>query len=166
MRVASLNDLFVEQLKDLYSAESQAEQAYRRWAEAADSQLLKDVIEGQLDGVRRHRDVLMRICKDLGVEPTGHKCRGMEGLVREGDEFLNDVVGDAVRDAGIVASLNRIEHYGIAGYGCARSYALHLDLNDAAEMLQQILDEDADIDERLTELAEGVLNEQAMSSAS
>jgi ferritin-like metal-binding protein YciE len=164
MTITSLKDLMGEQLKDLYSAESQLRNAYGQWSDAVTSDDLKDILQEHISRSEKHSEVITQICGDLGLEPTGEKCHGMEGLIQEGHEFLEDAEGDAVRDAGLIAMSQRIEHYGVAGYGCARTYALQLDQDDAAEKLQQIIEEEARVDERMSDLAERVLNPEAVAA--
>jgi ferritin-like metal-binding protein YciE len=164
MTITSLKDLMGEQLKDLYSAESQLRNAYEQWSDAVTSDDLKDILQEHISRSEKHSEVITQICDDLGLEPTGEKCHGMEGLIQEGHEFLEDAEGDAVRDAGLIAMSQRIEHYGVAGYGCARTYALQLDQDDAAEKLQQIIEEEARVDERMSDLAERVLNPEAVAA--
>ena len=161
MRIENLNDLFVEQLKDLYNAEQQVEKAYQRWQSAAEDEALADLIGQHRTYASQHRQHIAAICGGLDVSPEGEMCHGMKGLITEGDELLDEVADGAVKDAGLIAMAQRVEHYGITGYGCARTYALHLGYDDAAERLQHILDEQAKLDDLLTGLAEEVLNAEA-----
>lgn len=162
MRIKNLKDLFVEQLKDLYSAESQVQQAYGTWKEHVSNDDLRRLFDNHIENAKEHQQRIRQICGGLGVSPEGHKCKGMEGLVREGNDFLNEVSDDQARDAGLVAMAQRMEHYGMAGYGSARTFALHLDYGNAAQQLQQTLEEEARVDERMTELAESTLNLEAV----
>jgi len=164
MRIRNLNDLFIEQLKDLYSASQQSQDAYERWTEQTESDELRRMFSDGANRARNNRERIEKIARRLDIQPTGHKCEGMAGLVREGNEFLDEVEGGPVKDAGLIAMAQRILHYGIAGFGCSRTYALQLDHDDAAEMLQQSLDEEAEADERMTELAERTLNTEAIES--
>ncbi len=165
MAISNLNDLFVEQLKDMYNSEDQIQQAYGQWKDAAQSGDLKEMFDRHIEQSRNRRSDIEKICEELGVEPTGEKCKGTEGLVREGHDFLDEAEEGPIRDAGLIANAQRIEHYGIAGYGCARTYALQLDHDDAAQMLQNALDNASELDERMTGLAERVLNERAEAAA-
>ena len=162
MRIQNLTDLFVEQLKDLYSAESQVQQAYTKWKDKVSNDDLQQIFSDHIKNSKEHQRRIGQVCGGLGVSPEGHKCKGMEGLVREGNDFLDDVTDDQARDAGIVAMAQRMEHYGMAGYGSARTYALHLDNDNAAQQLQQILEDEARIDEHMTQLAESTLNLEAV----
>lgn len=158
MAITNLKELLVHELKDLHNAETQVEGAFKRWSDAATSDQLTDAFNEHVETTRTHRERIESIAEDIGFDPSGERCRGVEGLIREGDEFLQQVESGATRDAGLVAMANRIEHYGVAGYGTARTYALQLGFDDAAETLQKTLDEETDLDQRITELAEGVLN--------
>lgn len=162
MRIGSLHDLFVEQLKDLYSAEHQVQQAYRRWKSEATSDDLQQLFDDHLKTSAVHQRRIHKIAETLNVSPTGEKCRAMEGLIQEGDDFLGQVTDDDVCDAGLVAMAQRVEHYGITGYGSARTYARRLGYDDAADRLQKTLEEEAQMDERMTQLAEGALNPEAV----
>ncbi|MFB6230812.1 MAG: ferritin-like domain-containing protein [Salinibacter sp.] len=161
MVVSKLEDLFVEQLRDLYNAESQVQLALERWAEAADSTELKQLFTDRIEQASRHITRVQEICNALGVTPAGEKCYGMQGLVEEGDSYIEESESGPVRDAGLIANAQRIEHYGIAGYGCARTHAERLGHEEAAEALQKNVDESAEMDARMTELAETLLNPEA-----
>jgi ferritin-like metal-binding protein YciE len=100
----------------------------------------------------------------MQVNPAGEKCHGMEGLIEEGAEYIDDSTESPVRDAGLIANAQRVEHYGIAGYGCARTYARQLGYDEAAAALQKNVDESAEMDERMTKLAEQLLNPEAMAT--
>jgi ferritin-like metal-binding protein YciE len=163
MDIDSLQKLFVHELKDLYSAENQILEALPKMAEKASNPELRQAFE------RHHRQTeeqvrrLDRIFDSLEHQPGDHKCRGMEGLIEEGEEVMKEAESDAVRDAGMIAAAQRVEHYEIAAYGTARTYARKLGNEDAAELLQQTLDEEGETDKRLTMLAEGQVNREAMS---
>lgn len=164
MQIQNLRDLYVEQLKDLYSAESQAQDALQEWRDAATSDELTSALSDRLDQVSEHQQAIRDACEALDAEPTGHKCKGTEGIVREGQDLLSDVEDVDVRDAGLIAIVQRMEHYNMAGYGCARTYALQLDHGDVAERLQRILESEASFDDRLTRLAQEQLNLEAMAA--
>lgn len=158
MKLDSLEKLFVHELKDLYSAEQQILEALPKMAKAARHDELRKAFEdhhGQTEGhVRR----LERIFDELGYQATGQKCRGMEGLIEEGEELLEEDADEDVRDAGMIAAAQRVEHYEIAGYGSARTYAQLLGKDSAADLLQQTLDEEGEADKKLTRLAEQLVN--------
>jgi ferritin-like metal-binding protein YciE len=161
MTVSKLKDLFVEQLRDLYTAETQVRKAYDRWADAADSDALQSVFTDCIEQASRHINRVQEICNAINVDPAGEKCHGMEGLIAEGDEYIDRSESNPVRDAGLIANAQRVEHYGTAGYGCARTYAKRLGFDEAALALQKNGDESAAMDQRMTELAEHLLNPQA-----
>jgi ferritin-like metal-binding protein YciE len=105
---------------------------------------------------------LEQVFEELGEKPSGHHCKGMEGLIKEGEEMIKEKGDDSVRDAGLIAAAQRVEHYEIAGYGTVRTFADRLGMNDHAELLQRTLDEEGNTDERLTRLAERIVNPDAM----
>jgi ferritin-like metal-binding protein YciE len=139
IRIENLADLFAEQLKDLYSAEEQAEEAFSSWVEKASSEELKTLLQDHVQHARKHRERIHRISDRLNVDPGGEKCKGTEGILEEANDFLQAAQNKEVRDSGLVAMIQRAEHYDMAGYGTARTYALHLDQSDAAEELQRTL---------------------------
>ncbi|MFB6249335.1 MAG: ferritin-like domain-containing protein [Salinibacter sp.] len=164
MVISKLEDLLVEQLRDLYNAESQVQLALERWSEAADAEELRQLFGDRIEQASRHINRVQEICNALGVSPAGERCHGMQGLITEGDEYIEDSEPGPVRDAGLIANAQRIEHYGIAGYGCARTYAERLGHNEAARALQDNVEESAAMDERMTELAETLLNPEAQAA--
>lgn len=164
MELKSLQDLLVLELKDLYNAEQQILDALPRMAEAASHPALKNAFEQQESVTREQVRRLERIFEDLGESPKGHKCKGMEGLIREGREMIEQEGDASVRDAGLIGAAQRIEHYEIAGYGTARTFAERLGMDEAARLLQQTLDEEGETDHRLTGLAEQVVNPAAQRS--
>lgn len=161
MTVSNLKDLFVEQLRDLYNAETQVQLAYERWAEAAESEELKQLFTDRIEQASRHINRVQQVCNALDVNPAGEKCHSMEGLITEGDDYIETSEANPVRDAGLVANAQRVEHYGIAGYGCARTYAERLGMDEAGAALRKNVEESAAMDERMTELAERLLNPEA-----
>jgi ferritin-like metal-binding protein YciE len=163
-KLNSLKDLLVEELKDLYNAESQLVKALPAMAEAASSDELKTAFTEHLEETKVHVERLEQIMESLGESPKGKKCKAMEGLVAEAKEMIEQDGVAAVRDAGLIASAQRVEHYEIAGYGCARTFASLLGLDDVADILQTTLDEEGDTDERLTQIAEE-LNVEAEDAA-
>ena len=140
MQLQSLNDLFVEQLQDLYSAETQLVQALPKMAAAASHEELRDAFEQHLAETRRHVERLQQIFSELGVTPGTETCKGMQGLIAEGEEVLKMQGDPAVIDAALIASAQRVEHYEIAGYGTVKTLAGHLDLDDAKGLLRAGLD--------------------------
>lgn len=162
MTVETLEDLYVEQLRDLYNAETQVQNALQDWLDAAQSDPLRDLLADRLKQANRHISRVQQICSAMNVSPTGEKCHGMEGLIEEGRTYIDESTASPVRDAGLIASAQRVEHYGMAGYGCARTYARQLGHDEAAQALQNNLDASKEMDERMTQLAEQLINEQAI----
>lgn len=162
MTISSLDDLFAEQLKDLHSSEDQIQSAYEHWGSQARSGDLKDMFEKHRRQSQSRKSDIESICEDLGISPEGHTCQGTAGLIAEGDEFLEESSEGAARDAGLIANAQRVEHYGIAGYGCAATYARQLGHDQAAQTLTGALQDAEELDERMTGLAERVLNPEAV----
>jgi ferritin-like metal-binding protein YciE len=162
MSMESLKDLYLEQLRDLYSAEKQILQALPKMADAASHEELKSGFRQHVEQTERQVERLDRIFDDLGESPKGHHCKGMEGLIKEGEEMMNERANSDVLDAGLIAAAQRVEHYEIAGYGCVRTYADMLGKDEHAKLLQQTLDEEGQTDKKLTSMAEKVINLDAM----
>jgi ferritin-like metal-binding protein YciE len=156
MHLSDLQDLYVDELKDLYSAETQLLKAIPKMAKAATSKKLKAGFEKHLIQTKGHAERLKKVCTELGVAPTGKKCKAMEGLIKEGAEVIKEDAEPEVKDAALIAAAQRVEHYEIAGYGCVRTYADLLGHKQAAKLLQQTLDEEGDTDKTLTKLAESI----------
>jgi ferritin-like metal-binding protein YciE len=156
MQLSSLEDLFIDELKDLYSAETQLTKALPKMAKAATSKELKVGFEKHLKQTERHVQRLEQICEELEVSPKGKKCKAMEGLIEEGSEVIDEDAEPEVKDAALIAAAQRVEHYEIAGYGCVRTYAKLLGHSSAMKLLQQTLDEEGDTDKTLTKLAEAI----------
>lgn len=162
MQIQSLQDLFVEELRDLYSAETQILKALPKMAQKAVSEDLKNAFQQHLQQTQQHVQRLEQIFQNLQEEPKGKACKGMRGLLEEGDEFMNEDIDRNVIDAGLISMAQRVEHYEIAGYGSVRTYAQQLGDNQAADLLQQTLDEEGQTDKKLTMLAERRgINQQA-----
>lgn len=157
MAVESLNELFVEQLRDLYDAENQLIKALPKMAEGANSDELRQGFEEHLEQTKGHAQRIEQIFEQLGERVKGKKCKGMEGLIKEGSETLEEDISDEnVQDAAIIAAAQRVEHYEIAGYGTARTFANLLGQDEAASLLEQTLEEEKETDAKLTQLAEGI----------
>jgi len=161
VKLASLQDLFVEQLQDLYNAENQILQALPKMAKAASAPELRQAFEQHLEQSRMHVERLDRVFKQIGASSKGKPCKGMQGLIAEGEEMIKEKAEPEVRDAGLIAAAQRVEHYEIAGYGCVRTYASQLGQQQAAQLLQQTLDEEGTTDKKLTQLAERLINLEA-----
>jgi ferritin-like metal-binding protein YciE len=158
MKLGSLEDLYVDELKDLYSAENQLLKALPKMAKAATAPKLGKAFESHLKQTRGHVARLEKIFKKLGGSPKGKKCKAMEGLIAEGKELMAEDADAAVMDAALIGAAQRVEHYEMAGYGCVRTYARLLGHDDAADLLQKTLDEEGATDKALTELAESGIN--------
>lgn len=160
--VLTMNDLFVDEIRDLYDAEKQMIKALPKMVKAASNQELKDAFADHLEETHNQVARLEKIFNSLGEKAGGEKCDAMQGLAKEGEKMIeNTDIGD-VRDAGLIAAAQRVEHYEMAGYGSARTFAQLLGLNDAAALLEQTLQEEKHADAKLTSLAEGMINERAL----
>src|SRR5580765_5252566 len=140
MKLKTLEDLFLHELKDLYSAENQLLKALPKMAKAATNEELKAGFEEHLEQTQGHVERLKQIGEQLDKPLTGHKCKAMEGLVEEGAELIHEDADDSVRDAGLIGAAQRVEHYEIAGYGTARALAQQLGLDEVAELLEETLE--------------------------
>ena len=159
-KITTLHQLFVEQLKDLHSAETQLIDALPKMAEAAHASPLKKGFQLHLKQTREHARRLEKILKGLGAAPEGKTCKAMQGLVKEGDETISEDASPAVKDAALIAAAQRVEHYEIAGYGTVRTYATLLGQKGAAQLLTATLKEEVDTDKKLTAAAK-TLNPKA-----
>lgn len=157
----TLNDLFLVELKDLYNAEEQILEALPKMAAAAQNDELKRAFQDHESVTRDQVRRLDMIADDLGLELKGHKCKGMEGIIKEGSQILHAKGEPEVLDAGLISAAQRVEHYEMAGYGTARTFARRLGHTRAADLLQQTLDEEGETDERLTRIAETMVNPEA-----
>src|SRR5436309_488978 len=161
MAIASLKDLYFDELSDLYDAETQMIRTLPRLAEAARAPELREALRKHNDESRLHLERLELIFTHWGQRRRVKSCLGLAGIVQEADDRLNQEATDDVRDASIIGAAQRIEHYEIAAYGCARTYARRLNRLDEARLLQETLDEEGRTDRRLTELAESHINDDA-----
>jgi ferritin-like metal-binding protein YciE len=153
----SLQELFVNELRDLYSAEQQLVSALPKMAGAATSNDLQNAFTKHLEQTRTHVTRLEKIFNALGTTGAGKECQAMKGLIKEGEDAINAMGDTAVKDAALIAAAQRVEHYEIAGYGTVRTFADKLGFDDAASILQDTLDEEGATDKKLTSLAEGNL---------
>jgi ferritin-like metal-binding protein YciE len=151
----TLEELYVTQLQDLYSAEQQIIKALPKMISEAQADDLREALTEHLEVTKTQAERLETICEELGVEPQKEKCKGMEGVLKEGSDLLKES-GETVRDAAIIAAGQRVEHYEMAGYGTARAYAELLGHDEAASMLGQSLSEEKEADETLSGLAENI----------
>jgi ferritin-like metal-binding protein YciE len=157
----TLRDLYVEEIKDLYSAENQILKALPRMIKAATHPQLKKAFTKHEKQTREHVKRLERICKELGEKPTGKKCVGMEGLLEEGKELIKEKPEKEVLDAGLITAAQHVEHYEMAGYGTCRTWASLLGYDRQVQWLQATLDEEKQTDVDLTVLAESSINLEA-----
>jgi len=157
-----LEELLVDELKDLYSAETQIVKALPKMMKAAGSPELKRAFERHLEETRRQVERLNQIADNLDVKLTGKKCKGMEGLIEEGKEIMEEDLDENAVDAGLIGAAQKVEHYEIAAYGTARTHAQLLGLTRVARLLQQTLDEEGATDKKLTALAESIINVEAV----
>ncbi|HUF89641.1 MAG TPA: ferritin-like domain-containing protein [Gemmatimonadota bacterium] len=162
MNLDSLRKLYVHELKDLYSAEQQIVDALPKMIAGAGNKDLKKALKEHLEVTRKQAKRLEKVFEGMDFSPRGSKCEGMEGLLKEAAGLLKEKADPDVLDAAIIAAAQRVEHYEIAGYGVARTYAEKLGDYKAADLLQQSLEEEAQADRHLSRLAERTINFQAM----
>ncbi len=158
MKLETLKDLYILELKDLYSAEKQIIVALPKMAKAATNAKLSAGFKEHLEQTREHVVRLEKILTSHGQTTRGPKCLGMEGALKEGAEMIEEEADEEVRDAGLIGAAQRVEHYEMAGYGCARTYAELLGDKEGAKLLQTTLNEEADTDKKLSKLATSVIN--------
>jgi ferritin-like metal-binding protein YciE len=158
MELDTLRDLYVVELKDLYSAEKQMVQALPKMIKATKHHELRAAFKTHLQQTVEHVKRLELICSELGATPRGKRCVGMAGLIEEGAELIARQPDDDVLDAGLIAAAQHIEHYEMAGYGTVRTYARQLGYESQAQVLQRTLDEEGETDHLLTDLAEARIN--------
>lgn len=163
MQMSSLQDLYIHKLQDLYSAETQITQALPRMLEKMQNPELKQGMQLHLQQTEQHVQRLEQIMQKLGQQPGGVECKGMKGLLAEGQELMQQNMEPEVLEAGLIAAQQAVEHYEMAGYGTARTYAELLGDQNAAQMLDQTLQEEGQTDEKLTQVAKQI-NVQAMQS--
>jgi ferritin-like metal-binding protein YciE len=160
-KMSTLEDLYMDLLKDLYSAEKQLVKALPKMAKNAQSPDLQRAFQEHLRQTEGHVERIERIFSDMDGSPRGKKCVGMEGLIEEGSELLKEDAEPDVLDAGLIAAAQKVEHYEIASYGTARTWAQRLGYNQAARTLQETLEEESMANEKLTRIAESHVNMEA-----
>jgi ferritin-like metal-binding protein YciE len=160
-KLQTLDDLLVDQLQDLYDAEKRLTKALPKMAEAATNAQLKQAFETHLGQTEGHVDRLKTVFKLLNKRPKATPCEAMKGLIKEGEHMINADGDSDVRDAALIAAAQRVEHYEIAGYGSARTFAEQLGKAEAADLLQQTLDEEGKTDKTLTQIAQQTINRRA-----
>lgn len=158
----SLEKLYIEQLRDLYSGEEQILEALPKMQQKATHPDLKRAFQQHYQQTEQQVQRLERIFETLGLKSDGPECKGMKGIIAEGEEVMQEFNDSDVLDAALISAAQRVEHYEMAGYGCARTYAHMLGLGDDADLLQRTLDEEGETDHKLTELAETVINIDAL----
>jgi ferritin-like metal-binding protein YciE len=156
MKLENLEQLFLQELRDLYDAEDQITEALPKMIEAAHYPELKSALQEHLEITRQQIQRLDQVFDILGEDASGQTCKGMKGVIKEGDEIISQGGDGATVDAGIISAAQRVEHYEMAGYGTVRTYAELLGQQQIAQLLQQTLDEEKEADEKLTEIARSV----------
>ena len=162
MALKSLHDLLVDELKDLYNAEKQLTRALPKMAKNATNDKLRRAFEEHLKVTENQITRLEKVFQELDMTAKGKKCMGMEGIINEGKEMMEEDLDENVLDAALIAAAQKVEHYEIASYGTVRTYAQQLGYERIADMLQETLDEESNANEMLTDIAESEINYQAM----
>ena len=162
MQLETLQDLYIHELKDLYSAEKQLIRALPKMVKAAKNDKLATGFEEHLEQTKEHAARLERILANHKKSTRGARCRGMEGIIAEGSEMVEEEADPEVKDAGLISAAQRVEHYEIAGYGTARTYAEMLGDKEGAKLLQTTLGEEEETDQKLTKLAKSSINVAAI----
>ncbi len=160
-KVSTMEELFIDEIRDLYDAETQLTKALPKMSKAAASEELKDAFDDHLMQTENQVERLRRIFELSGEKPTGRKCQAMTGLIKEGDDFVSDSDETPVRDAGLIAAAQKVEHYEISSYGSARTHAELLGNDEAVRLLSETLREEKEADEKLNQLAKGMINPEA-----
>lgn len=163
MKMTSLEELLTDELKDLYSAETQLTKALPKMAKAAQTDELRMAFEEHLEQTRGHVQRLEQVCDKLEIKPRGKKCLGMEGLIEEGKEIMSEEADPVVMDAGLIAAAQKVEHYEMAGYGTVVAHAKQLGYTEVADILHRTFDEEKAADTKLTHIAENMVNVEAAS---
>jgi len=162
-KVATMEDLFLDEIRDLYDAEKQLTKALPKMAKAASSEELRTALENHLAETENQVERLEQIFTMLDEKGTGKKCAAMAGLIKEGDEVASSTENSAVRDAGLIAAAQKVEHYEISGYGSARTHAQQLGHQEVVSLLEETLKEEKQADRILNDIAESSVNEEAES---
>ena len=165
MEQNQLKELYVEELRDIYNAENQLIKALPKMAKASTSDELRAGFEEHLEQTKGHAQRLEQIFSALGEKPSGKKCKGMEGLIEEGKEMMEEDLDGEALDAGLISAAQRVEHYEIAAYGSVQAFAKTLGIHEAVALLDATLTEEKKADEKLTKLAESLVNQEAFRSA-
>jgi ferritin-like metal-binding protein YciE len=163
--VLTMNDLLMEQLRDLHDAEQQITKALPKMIKAAHSADLKNAFDEHLQQTENHVSRLEQIFNRLGEKSSGEKCDAMQGLIKEGEKMIDNTDEGEVRDAGLIAAAQRVEHYEMSAYGSARTFAQILGHRDAASLLDQTLEEEKEADAKLNRLATSKINREALGAS-
>ncbi len=164
MKLQSMEDLFKLELQDLYSAEQMILKALPKMSKAASSSELQEAFQEHLEVTKKQVERLDQIFESLGESPKAHKCKGMQGIIEEGEEALKMGQDENVKDAALIGSAQRVEHYEMAGYGCLKTYAHLLGNRQAASLAEKTLEEEKQTDKKLTKIAESMVNPKAAES--
>ena len=156
MNVDSIEKLFIEELRDLYSAETQITKALPKMANAATSQELRKAFEKHLRETEGQIERLEQICQIMGTNPKGKTCEGMKGVIEEGNSMMKEAEEGSVRDAALISAAQRVEHYEMAAYGTVRTYADQLGQSKCAKLLEETLEEEKAADQKLSSIAQKV----------
>ena len=159
-----LKELFLDELADIYSAEKQLTKALPKMAKAADSDQLREAFESHLAETEQQITRLEEVAENLGEELKNKKCKGMEGLIEEGEDMMKEMKDSSALDAALIASAQKVEHYEIASYGTLCAWAERMGHDEVLQLLKQTMGEEESADERLTEIAESLANEEAQQS--
>ena len=165
MKIESMEDLFLQQIEDLYDCEKRLVKALPKMAKASSSAELKQAFESHLEQTKGHAERLERVFAQIDKKPKAVPCEAIKGMIEEGEEMISNTEQSPLRDAGLIAAANRVEHYEIAAYGSARTFAETLGIDGAVTLLQQTLKEEKEADQKLTQLAESMINEEALRAA-
>jgi ferritin-like metal-binding protein YciE len=166
MEMNTLQDLYIDELRDLLSCESQIIKALPKMAKAASSPQLQQAFQRHLEESQQHLERLNQIFETMGEKARAKKCKGVEGIIEEGKEMMEETETEEARDAALIAAAQKVEHYEIASYGTVRTYAKLLGDDNAARLLQQTLDEEGNTDKKLTQLAQSGINVEAREAES
>lgn len=162
MKIENMEDLFLEQIEDLYDCEKRLIKALPKMAKASTSSELRQAFESHLEQTKGHAERLERVFPLISKKPKSMTCEAIKGMVEEGEDLISNTDESPVRDAGLIAAANRVEHYEIAAYGSARTFAETLGLGSAVTLLEQTLKEEKEADQKLTQLAESMVNDEAL----
>ncbi len=165
MKLKTMEDLFKMELMDIYSAEKQVLKALPKMSKAASTPELKQSFEQHVEETQQQIERIEKIFEQMGEKPKAHTCKGMQGLIEEGQELLKETADDKLRDAGLIGAAQRVEHYEMAAYGCLRTYAQLLGIREAASLAEKTLEEEKKTDKKLTDLAERIVNREAAESS-